>query len=63
MEVLVQPVFVIVDGETLTRVPHATVTIPSAEWPTYSSERFRPKFRHGKNRLDAEALAELGDGT
>lgn len=40
VKVLVQPVFVVDDGETVTEVEHGAIAIPAADWPTYSSERF-----------------------
>ena len=40
IKVLVQPVFVIDDGDNITELEHPPVAIPAAEWPTYSSERF-----------------------
>lgn len=40
VKVVVQPVFVLDDGENVTELEHPAIAIPAAEWPTYSSERF-----------------------
>ncbi len=55
IEVAVQPVFALDDGETLTRVEHQATVIPAADWPTYSSERFPRELAEWQARLDAEA--------
>jgi hypothetical protein len=55
VSVQVQPVFLLDDGETLTPVDHPAVTIPAAEWPTYSSERFPREVAEWQTQLDAEA--------
>lgn len=54
LRVQVQPVFVIDDGETLEDVEHGVITIPAAEWPTYSSERFPRETAEWEERLNAE---------
>ena len=40
VKVLVQPVFVLDDGESIVELEHPATAIPASEWPTYSSERF-----------------------
>ena len=40
VKVIVQPVFVLDDGENVTELDHPPVAIPASEWPTYSSDRF-----------------------
>jgi hypothetical protein len=54
VKVVVQPVFMIDDGETLTDIEHPPVTIPARDWPTYSSERFPKEIAAWQERLDAE---------
>jgi len=54
IKVHVQPVFVLDDGENLTEVTHATTTIPAAEWPTYSSERFPRELEAWQAQIDVE---------
>ena len=58
--VLVQPEFVLIDGDTVTDVEHPTVAIPAAEWPTYSSERFPAEVAAWQEQLDAAQGAEYG---
>ncbi len=54
LKVVVQPVFVLDDGEELTEVQHPATVIPAAEWPTYSSERFPREVAEWQEKLDAE---------
>lgn len=56
VKVLVQPVFVLDDGEGegVTEVEHGQIAIPAAEWPTYSSERFPAEVKAWQAQLDAE---------
>lgn len=55
LKVIVQPVFVLDDGESITEVQHQPVAIPANEWPTYSSERFPREVAEWQARLDADA--------
>lgn len=57
VKVIVQPVVVIDDGESLTEVDHPAIAIPAEDWHTYSSERFAAEMREWEARLNAE-----GDG-
>lgn len=54
VKVLVQPVVMIDDGETLTEVPHPTLEIPASEWATYSSERFPRELAAWEDNLNTE---------
>ncbi len=54
LKVVVQPVFLLDDGETLTELQHPATVIPAAEWPTYSSERFPREVAEWQERLDAD---------
>jgi hypothetical protein len=54
VKVLVQPVFVLDDGETITEVEHPPTMIPAAEWPTYSSERFPQEVEAWQEQLNRE---------
>jgi len=56
VKVLVQPVFVLDDGESVAEIEHGTITIPAAEWPTYSGERFPAEVAVWQAQLDAEAV-------
>lgn len=55
IKVHVQPVFVLDDGENLTDLPHPPITIPAAEWSTYSNERFPAEMAEWQAQLDAES--------
>jgi hypothetical protein len=59
--VLVQPEFVLIDGDTVTDVDHPAVAIPAAEWPTYSSERFPAEVAAWQAELDASAESPADD--
>jgi hypothetical protein len=54
VKVHVQPVFVVDDGETLADIEHPPLTIPAADWPTYSGDRFPREVADWQARLDAE---------
>jgi hypothetical protein len=54
VKVLVQPVFVLDDGETITEVEHGVIAIPAAEWPTYSAERFPVEVAAWQAQLEVE---------
>lgn len=55
IKVLVQPVFVLDDGENITEIEHGATAIPASEWPTYSGERFPREVAEWQSRLDADA--------
>lgn len=54
VKVIVQPVFVIDDGEHITEVEHPPTVIPAAEWPAYSSERFPAEVKAWQAKIDAD---------
>lgn len=56
VKVIVQPVFVLDDGETITEVDHQPIVIPAAEWPTYSSERFPTEVATWQAQLDGAEM-------
>jgi hypothetical protein len=56
VKVLVQPVFLLDDGETMTEIEHPVTAIPAAEWPTYSGERFPKEVAVWQGTLNAEAV-------
>lgn len=60
VKVIVQPVFVLDDGENVTEIEHAPVAIPAAEWSTYSSERFPAEVATWQAAIDAENEQPLG---
>lgn len=44
LKTVVQHVFVLDDGETLTEQPSETIVVSAAEWPAYSGETFAKDF-------------------
>ncbi len=40
LKVMVQPVFVVDDGESLSERPAAPVMVPAAVWPEFAAEGF-----------------------
>lgn len=56
VKMLVRPVLVLDDGETIEEVEHPAIEVPAAEWPTYSSERFPAELAAWQAKLDAEAV-------
>jgi hypothetical protein len=61
VKVLVQPVFVLDDGENVTELDHPPVAIPAAEWPTYSGERFPREVKAWQKQIDQEHAAQNGN--
>lgn len=55
IKVIVQPVFVLDDGENVTEVEHGAIAIPASEWPAYSGERFPREVEAWQAQIDAEA--------
>ena len=55
IKVIVQPVFVLDDGESITEVDQAPVAIPASEWPAYSGERFPREVAEWQARLDGQS--------
>ncbi len=54
VKVVVQPVFVLDDGEQITEVEHGSIAIPAADWPSYSGERFPAEVEKWQADIDAE---------
>lgn len=54
VKVIVQPMFILDDGETVTEIEHPAVAIPAAEWPSYSSERFPREVEAWQAQVDAD---------
>ena len=57
IKVIVQPIFVLDDGENVSEIDHPAVAIPAADWPSYSSERFPAEVKAWQERLDVETVA------
>lgn len=54
VKVVVQPVFVLDDGENVTEVDHPAIAIPAADWPTYSADRFPREVAEWETRINAD---------
>lgn len=57
VKVIVQPVFVLDDGEDIVEINHQPTVIPASEWPTYSSVRFPRELKEWQAHLDDEDRA------
>ena len=55
VKVIVQPVFVLDDGENVIEVEHQPVAILAADWPAYSGERFPAEVEAWQAQLDQES--------
>ena len=58
IKVVVQPFFVLDDGENIIELEHQATVIPASEWLAYSSERFPREVAEWQARLDAEVLKD-----
>lgn len=52
VKVVVQPVFVLDDGEDISEIEHPAITIPASEWPAYSGERFQREVEAWQKQLN-----------
>ena len=57
VKVVVQPIFVLDDGEHITELEHPAVAIPAEDWPNYSNDRFPREVDEWQARIDAEYVA------
>jgi hypothetical protein len=55
LKVVVQPVFAIDDGETLTETTAEPVVVASADWPSYPATRFLEAVNELQAQLDTGA--------
>jgi hypothetical protein len=53
LKVIVQPVFAVDDGETLTETSAEPVTVTPADWPTYPTTRFIEALNTLQTQLDS----------
>lgn len=56
LEVVVQAVVVIDDGETLTKQAAHPVTISAADWPTFATEGFAASFEALRQQVEGPPL-------
>lgn len=54
LKVIVQPVFAIDDGETLTETTAEPVVVAAADWPTYPATRFLDAVDALQAELDSQ---------
>jgi hypothetical protein len=52
LKVIVQPVFVVDDGEQLLEQAAEPVSVTAAEWPTYASTSFADAFEQLRNQVE-----------
>jgi len=55
LKVIVQPVFAVDDGETLTETPAEPVVVTAEDWPTYPTTQFIEAFNALQAQLDTPA--------
>lgn len=53
LKVIVQPIFVLDDGENLTETAAQPVTVAPADWPTYSTTGYGQAFAELQAQLEA----------
>ncbi len=54
LKVIVQPVFAVDDGETLTETPAEPVVVKAEDWPTYPTTQFIDALNALQAQLDKE---------
>lgn len=52
LKVIVQPVFVVDDGENLVEQPAQPVEVAAAEWPTFAAGRFAQGFEELRQQVE-----------
>ncbi len=60
LKVIVQPVFVLDDGETLTEQTGQPVEAPASEWPTFATGTFAEGFVASRQEIEQAADAPAG---
>lgn len=55
VKVIVQPVFVLDDGDNVTEIDHDPIAIPAADWAAYSGERFPAEVKAWEAQINAAA--------
>lgn len=54
LKVVVQPVFVVDDGETLTEQAAQPMEVPAAEWPGFAEGRFAEGFESLRQQVEGD---------
>lgn len=52
VKVMVQPVFVLDDGESLTELVADTIVVPAADWPTYPTTAYLTGFEALRQQVE-----------
>jgi hypothetical protein len=55
VKLLVQPTFVVDDGETLVEQVADAIPVTAAEWPTFAADRFVAMVDELQRRVDAQS--------
>jgi hypothetical protein len=61
LKVIVQPIFVIDDGENLTEHPAEPIAIAATEWPTYATSGFLDAFEALQRQVETLPKEHPGD--
>jgi hypothetical protein len=59
LKVVVQAVFVLDDGETLSETTAEPVVVPANEWPTYPTEGFAQAFESLRQQVEGSGTTEV----
>lgn len=59
LKVVVQPVMVVDDGETLQEVSVDPIQVPASEWPTYPTGRFQDQVKTLQQQLVTGQQAQV----
>lgn len=54
LKVMVQPVFVVDDGETLTELPTQAIAVPVAHWPDYATTEFIDAMEQLRQQIETQ---------
>jgi hypothetical protein len=60
LKVIVQPVFVLDDGETLSEVTPQPFVVTAKEWPTYPVDGFLRQFAEAEEQFNPEPGGDQG---
>jgi hypothetical protein len=61
LKVVVQPVFAIDDGQSLTEVSAEPIVVRPQDWPTYATTQFVDEVSKLQSGLDGEIKAQQAD--
>lgn len=58
LKVIVQPIFVIDDGNTLTEYASAPVDVSPQEWPTFAKDRFAQGMEALRRQIESPSSSD-----